>query len=398
MAVPLTQEPRVVSAARRHRLVRLLAAVWAAAIVYGSLLPWHGWRVIGVYPLAFLVEPWPRFWTAFDVVANVLAYVPLGALLVGEQRCAQRPRWATVTLAVLICSALSLSMESLQTLLPGRVPSRLDWLANTLGSLLGALAARMIGRRQTPWLRGSTSGQRNTRLLHPQAAAMGALVVAWLIAQMAPQRMLFETGVALEPLIGMLRDDLARSTDGSVSAEAIALSTRLELGLSTLQVAEEQAPIVETLQIVASVAAVGLLVIDAVAPRRLRAFAVAGVLVVGVLLHIGSAYWIYEVPKAGHGGLSAGAQGGLVLGVILLALTGQTRRPARLVCAMLLLSAALLLTNVWPGTAYRDAAASGQPSALRNVHALLQAIALLWPFAAFAVVLKTLRLRRPHFP
>jgi hypothetical protein len=32
--------------------------------------------------LDFLSAPWPRYYTGFDLAANILAYVPLGFLLV----------------------------------------------------------------------------------------------------------------------------------------------------------------------------------------------------------------------------------------------------------------------------------------------------------------------------
>mgnify|MGYP002151137279 CR=1 FL=1 len=58
-----------------------LALVYAALIVYASLYPFAEWRDQGIWPWAFLVAPLPRYWTWFDVVANVMGYVPLGFLL-----------------------------------------------------------------------------------------------------------------------------------------------------------------------------------------------------------------------------------------------------------------------------------------------------------------------------
>ena len=58
-----------------------LAAMYAALIVYASLYPFTGWRVPGTAPLAYLVLPWWPWWTTFDLVSNLLGYMPLGALM-----------------------------------------------------------------------------------------------------------------------------------------------------------------------------------------------------------------------------------------------------------------------------------------------------------------------------
>ncbi|MGA1518560.1 MAG: VanZ family protein, partial [Burkholderiaceae bacterium] len=60
----------------------LLAAVYAALLVYASLYPMARWQPTELSLLDLLWSPWPRYWTWGDVVVNVLGYVPLG-LLVG---------------------------------------------------------------------------------------------------------------------------------------------------------------------------------------------------------------------------------------------------------------------------------------------------------------------------
>ena len=47
-----------------------LAGIYAALIVYASLYPFDNWRSQGVDWTAFLLAPWPRYWTGFDVLAN----------------------------------------------------------------------------------------------------------------------------------------------------------------------------------------------------------------------------------------------------------------------------------------------------------------------------------------
>ena len=100
-----------------------LAWLYAGLIVYASLYPFADWRVPGHSPWQFLWLPWPRYWTGFDLVANLLGYVPLCALmLVARVRAGDSPGRGLL-LALMLGAALSFSMEMLQNWLPRRVPS-----------------------------------------------------------------------------------------------------------------------------------------------------------------------------------------------------------------------------------------------------------------------------------
>lgn len=122
---------------RASTLARQACAAYAVLIVYASLYPFDGWVALGIGPFDYLFAPMQRYVTAFDVVTNVLGYLPFGALAV----LALHPRWRGVG-AALIAAALgallSASMEALQTYLPTRIASNLDLAANALGALLGA--------------------------------------------------------------------------------------------------------------------------------------------------------------------------------------------------------------------------------------------------------------------
>ncbi|MBR8329800.1 VanZ family protein, partial [Burkholderia cenocepacia] len=130
---------------RASPLARQAFAAYAALIVYASLYPFEGWVSLGIGPFDYLFAPMQRYVTAFDVVTNVLGYLPFGALGV----LALHPRWRGVA-ATLIAGGLGVllsgTMEALQTYLPTRVASNLDLGANALGALLGAaLAAPATG-------------------------------------------------------------------------------------------------------------------------------------------------------------------------------------------------------------------------------------------------------------
>jgi concanavalin A-like lectin/glucanase superfamily protein/VanZ like protein len=83
----------------------------------------------------------------FDILANVLLYMPLGFGLgcIAHQR---RSRQATAVMTGLIIGfALSAIIEALQIALPTRVPSVIDVMSNSLGTMLGSLAAFFGGGR-----------------------------------------------------------------------------------------------------------------------------------------------------------------------------------------------------------------------------------------------------------
>jgi VanZ family protein len=132
-------------------LARAIALIYGFLIIYTSLSPFDFNFQNGVRGLAWLSAPLPRFIPLFDVVANVLAYIPLGFLLV----CAVFPRWrrfVALFIALMSCALLAGAVESMQTWLPTRIPSQIDWWANMLGGFIGALLAVPLGPQ---WLSGS---------------------------------------------------------------------------------------------------------------------------------------------------------------------------------------------------------------------------------------------------
>ncbi|HQR83571.1 MAG: hypothetical protein B7Z19_02380 [Polynucleobacter sp. 32-46-5] len=171
-------------------LARAISLSYALLIIYVSLTPFDFNVHNGIAGWAWLNAPLPRFITLFDVSVNILAYIPLGFLLV----FACYPRWRNfVALGVALgCSALlAFSVESLQTWLPTRIPSQMDWWANVLGGLLGALLAIPLGPQ---WLSGSIIRKRFDQWfgIHWAACAL-FLLFPW--SQIYPQSSWLGTGV-----------------------------------------------------------------------------------------------------------------------------------------------------------------------------------------------------------
>ncbi|MEQ1532970.1 MAG: VanZ family protein [Sideroxydans sp.] len=168
---------------RRSLLRHYLLAGHILFLIYVSLSPFEGWQEQGVNLSDVLAAPFGQTYTAFDAIVNVLAYVPLGLLLMLTLRV-YFGALRSALLAVLGAFTLSLSLEFLQLYLPARTSSNVDMLTNTVGALVGALLALYIARH--------TLFARLTRWrMHLFQRASGvdfglALVMLWMFAQINP--------------------------------------------------------------------------------------------------------------------------------------------------------------------------------------------------------------------
>lgn len=121
------------------RQISARATAACVTLILGlSSYPFHGWRWPGsdvwFFAWWFQVSRW-------DLILNLLLYVPLGFFATRWLGSRWRPAWAVV-LATVLGAGLSLFAELLQIFLPQRFPSLLDLLANGAGTLAGALAVR----------------------------------------------------------------------------------------------------------------------------------------------------------------------------------------------------------------------------------------------------------------
>ena len=161
----------------RHRSSAApLALLYTALIAYASLYPFVPWRVPGVSIFAFLALPWPRYWTGFDLVTNLLGYLPFGALIFGAIVRSGGRVGPALQVAVAGGTLLSLAMELLQNFLPNRVASNLDLGTNALGTLMGAGLGMWAHRRglvdrwqiaRDRWFIGRSAGGLALLLLWP---------------------------------------------------------------------------------------------------------------------------------------------------------------------------------------------------------------------------------------
>jgi len=361
---------------RHSRLPQVLLGAYLCALVYGSLYPWSGWRSTGGSSLGFLFEPWSRYWTWFDVLANVVVYVPLGALAATLLR-RHFGRAAAFVVPILLGAFASLVLESLQSFVPARVPSRLDWLANTAGAALGAAASVLSGR-----IAAARRSSQRPDAWKTNSAVGPALLVAWLAVQMHPQRLLFGSGDLVAPVLS-LWFRLFGAEDASPSAGEAAIERARQIA-DAVRLDVDYTVLVEATGTASAIVALGLLVREmfpANAPR---------VLITGALL-AGAALVRTTTSAALFGGsqafawLTAGAQGGLAVGIVVLSVLATARRRTRLWLCIAALVLATALTCLFPIDPYYESAVGRwDHGAWRNFTGLLGAATLLWPFAAIA--------------
>lgn len=187
----------------RAALRRYLAAGYVLFIVYASLTPFTGWQELGLEFSAVLSAPLMQNYSLFDVVVNLLAYLPLG-LLLGLTLRAHYAAGRSVLLATLGGLALSAAMEYAQMYLPSRTSSNMDILANTLGTVSGALLAASIAPRA--WFALHLARWRASFLQRGNEADFGlALVALWMFAQVNPSLPMlgnvFISEVARQPFV-----------------------------------------------------------------------------------------------------------------------------------------------------------------------------------------------------
>ena len=66
---------------RPSRLPHAALVTYVIALVVGTLYPMSGWHSSGLPVFGFLLDPWPRWWTWFDIVFNIVVYLPGDLLL-----------------------------------------------------------------------------------------------------------------------------------------------------------------------------------------------------------------------------------------------------------------------------------------------------------------------------
>lgn len=354
-----------------------LALLYAALIVYASLYPFEGWRAVGIPPWSFFLTPLPRYWTAFDVLTNFAGYAPLGFLLGLALRERRSSLWMLGGAAG-IAAVLSFTLEALQTYIPQRVPSNLDWLLNVAGALAGAGLAWVLAR--LGWLR---RWQRiRARWAVEEVRAGWILLALWPVGLLFPSAVPFGLGQVFERL------ELAtvRWLTGTPLLEWLPLR---ETELEPLLPSAEMATVVFALLAPSLLAC---LVVRRPLDRWLLAWFFllvgTGVTALSAALSYGPQHaWAWLTPPVLAGMLAAA---GLIVILVLL--------PRRAAAGVLLLALAweLSLINRAPLDPYlAQTLQTWEQGRFVRFHGLAQWVGWLWPYAVLAYVLTDLARRDP---
>jgi VanZ family protein len=357
--------------ARSSPVARAALLVYLLLIVYASWFPFSGWRSSGLSPFAFLNLAPQRYWTGFDVMVNVVGYIPLGTLCVLAVYPRVRGVWAVLLAAA--CGVLvSGTMEAVQTYLPSRVPSNLDFFTNLAGCLAGACLGAALSRTL---LEQSRLYRLRRRWFAPHASHGLVLLALWPLAQIYPQGYLFGHGQVLPIISEWLSDWLDTNID---------LVAMLRPGA---EMSVEQYWLSETIITACGMTGAVLTLLCLLrrgAPRYPLILAMIGAALVIKTL----ASSLLFTPDNAFVWITPGAQGGFLIGLIMLA--GLAFAPVvaqrRLAVVTLLLS--LTVVNTIPVNPYFVSTLQGWVQGkFLNFNGSAQFLSLLWPFAALCYLL-----------
>jgi VanZ family protein len=334
---------------RASPLARYLFAAYAVLVVYASLHPFSGWQFQGLTPFAFVTAPFPRSLTRFDVVTNVLGYLPLGFLAVLASYSRLRARGA-LALGIGCSVVLSFALESLQMYLPSRTSSNVDLLANTAGGTLGALLALPAAP--------ALLGEGGLKALRYRLLASGAkidlglvLVALWLLSQLSPETLLFGAGDLRE---------LFQPPPGKLYPAEVFL--RVEAAVAA-----------------ANTIAVGLFVSCLTARGQPARVLFCVVLAAALALR----WTAFDVLLKDMLWITPGALAGVSAGTLVVLAGVSLPRTAQLAVAGLALMGAVALVNLSPGNPYMTASlALWQRGPYFNFNGLTHIVSAVWPFAA----------------
>lgn len=352
-----------------------LSGVAAALVVYATLHPLTGWHWPDSQVFSWVLPKLPREIPS-DMVGNLLGYMPMGLVLcVAWLRSGWRPARAAL-LTLLLCSAMSYTLELVQFTVPGRVPSITDWLLNTLGAAWGALAAVTLDALGliAVWSRW------RERWFIPQAGFGLALLCMWPLGLLFPPPFPLGEGQILPhlrvALVMLLRDTPWQQW--VLPHDPLALWTTgipLEAGTWEAQLRE------------GAIVCLGLLAPMTVAcafarPRTLRLLLLAGAVLVAVTTTTLSTAMNFG-PEHALTWMSVPTLMGLLTGSLAGALLlHRSRRACAVLGLCVLLGLVVLIHQVPPDPYYAQTLASWENGRFIRFHGLARWFGVLWPYVA----------------
>jgi VanZ family protein len=360
----------------RHRSSAVpLTLMYAALIVYASLYPFSGWRVAPTPVFAFVGYGFPRYWTGFDVVSNLLGYMPFGSLLLGALVRSGRRLGPSLLVTVAGGALLSLSMETLQNFLPRRIPSNVDWALNTAGTAVGALVGAAVHR-----LGGVERWQAlRDRWFIGRSAGAIALLLLW------PVGLLFPPPVPLG--LGQVLGKLQELTGWAVAGTAAEPWFEDWLDPDRQQWLNTLSPSGEALTTLLGLLA-PCLVAYSVSHREWRRLLLAGgAMVLGIAATTISTALNFG-PDHAAAWLTPQAVVALVAGVALAAAFALLpKRGAAAVGLIVLTALVVLVSQASSDPYYADSLQAWEQGRFIRFHGVAQWVGWLWPYAALVYLL-----------
>ncbi len=347
-------------------------ACYLVLVIYASCYPWAGWRSNGLAPWIYLFEGLPHYWTTFDLITNVVGYVPLGALIVFAlyPRVSDR---AAVLCAIAGGVLLAVLLECIQSYLPSRVPSILDLITNTSGVLIGAIVGQKLS---APVLKQSRLRALKSHWFGARSSAGLIVVALWPLAQIYPQPYLFGHGLWLPTLSAMLSDWLDTPVDiGKL------LWRDFSLDIEHFLLAEI---VVTALGMTAAV----LTLLCQTRRQAPRAMLAIGLLLAATLTKA-LAHAVLFSPSDAFAWLTPSAASGLLVGAVMLAGLSFAPVAAQRRAAIVALLICLMLLNVLPSNPYfLSTLSEWVQGKFLNFNGAAQFLSLFWPAFALWILLQ----------
>jgi VanZ family protein len=372
-------DTEVAARPRASPVARAALLAYLLLIVYASWFPFSGWRSSGLSPFAFLNLQPQRYWTGFDVMVNIVGYMPLGVLLVLALHPLVRGIWAVLAAAVggVLVSGI---MEAVQNYLPSRVPSNLDLLTNSGGCLAGAV----LGLLFAPLLLDQSRLQRLRQRWFAAHASQGLVLVAlWPLAQVYPQGYLFGNG----QILPLLSEWLSEWLDADIDLVTL---IRGSAGMTV-----EQYWLSEIVITACGMSGAALTLLCLTRRGAPRLWLMLALVFTGLLVKT-LASSLFFSPDNALTWITPGAQGGFLIGLIMLVGLAFAPQVAQRRLAVVTLVLALIVVNTIPANPYFVATLQAwQQGKFLNFNGAAQFMGMAWPFfALWFLLLPSHRLNR----
>lgn len=376
---PQTATSETVQAASVSTFARVGLLMYTFLIVYASLYPFSNWSDIGLPMWSFLVMPMPHYWTGFDVAANVVGYLPFGMLVVFALYPTLRGLSATIA-AIFAGMLLSGGLEAVQTLLPNRVSSNLDFLTNLAGTCAGAFLGALL----------THTFLEQSRLLQLRrdwfaADAGRGLIVAglWPLAQIYPQGYLFGHGQLMPILSNWISDWLETPVD------LVAILTR------DIQLSVQEYWLAETL--ITAFGLIGAMLMWSILLRKQAPKPALLILFIAIAIGVKvMANALLFSPANALAWLTPGAKGGLLIGIMMVGGLSYAPPVVQRRLAALCLLLGFIAINLVPANPYFVATLQAWTQGkFLNFNGAAHFLAIFWPFFALWFLLHpTHRMKR----